>query len=91
MLHLVTNYALMYEPLWSKYQIKDNFENLQERQTEIEETLQRNLKRPMVASLHILINQEKARKRLRKIHLLNKHKLRIFQKISMPKFMDSLQ
>lgn len=88
MIHVVTNYALMYEPPWSENQNENNFHRLQERQNEIEETLQRNLNHPSTGSVHVLVNQEKAEGRLNELDLCNKGKLQVHRVQTMPNFKD---
>lgn len=90
-LHLVTNYALMLEPPWSQSQTENNTESLQERQIELEETLQRNLNHYMTESVHVIVNQEKAERRLINLDLYNKQKLHVRRIEKMPTFRNFFQ
>ncbi|XP_046863847.1 uncharacterized protein LOC124457686 isoform X2 [Xenia sp. Carnegie-2017] len=90
-IHLITNYALMYEPPWNQSQTENSMERMQERQIELEETLQRNLNHYMIGSVHVIVNQEKAEKRLIELDLFNKHKLHVGRIETMPTFKDFFQ
>ena len=87
-IHLITNYPVMTEKPWSKNQTEGDTTKLWQRQEEVEETLQRNLNNPLVAAVHLLINQQLAEQRLNQLNFHNKHKLVVHYIKALPRYRD---
>ncbi len=90
-IHLITNYPLMTEKPWNENQTERNESILWQRQEDVEETLQRNLDHPLIAAVHLLINQPLAEQRLHKINFHNKDKIVVHHIKALPRYRDFFQ